>query len=126
MEKKEEYDERIRIDGIQCFRKKNGALVQHFGIKDCPLWLYKWFSKDVLERHNSLYWSRLKEIHDRLEFLERLYSKDLEVLDNVQQPVEPNVPLPSVFSKKDEPNIKKIRTFGGEEEVDISDKQTEE
>ena len=93
---------REKQDGREV-KKNNGCVVVNFAIRDCPLWLYKWFLADK-NTYNDTYWVRLKEIHDELKFYNEALSPG--------EPADAHLPEESEKKKKAE---KFVRTFGGEE-----------
>ena len=100
----------------KAIKKKNGCVVINFAIKDCPLWLYKWFLDDT-NRYNDVYWVRLKELHDML------MTQDM-VADAVnQQPVEVEKVVEELKEKKVKTEV--VKTFSGSEEVKIDEKKGE-
>lgn len=93
------------------YKKKNNTVCVNFAIKDCPLWLYKWFI-DEPTRYNDIYWVRLKELHDFIAMSQPLEEPKVET------------PLQEESEKKDS-NKKSFTTFGGKEEFEIDEKEVE-
>ena len=93
--------------------KGNGCVVVNFAIKDCPLWLYKWFN-DNPSRYNDIYWVRLKEIHDYIVFSQPIEEKKPEMILTPENPA---------MEKKAKDYV--VRTFGGSERVKMEEKENE-
>jgi hypothetical protein len=90
------------------YKKKNGMISVSFSIKDCPLWLYKWFIDDT-KRYNDIYWVRLKELHDMISVQEMMLEAPLKKAEPEETEGVPEELKKSYL----------VKTFGGEEKVEI-------
>lgn len=53
-------------------RKPEKKISVGFGINDCPVWLYRWFTQDVKSHYNDVYWTKLLDVMRKAEAYDQL------------------------------------------------------